>query len=111
MKTCTSPNGYTILVGRCARENEEITLRLAQPNDYWFHAKDGPGPHVLLQTSTPEYCDLVCAARLACPKGVVMYTQAVNVSKPKWSSTGTVHCSEFQTIVSTRSVERACSKT
>ncbi|SRR5579884_379840 len=45
------PDGLQILVGRSARQNEEVTFRLAGRADLWFHARDVPGAHVVLKGS------------------------------------------------------------
>ena len=47
--TFTTPEGYTVLVGRSARLNDEITFRRAAPDDLWFHARGVPGAHVVLR--------------------------------------------------------------
>jgi predicted ribosome quality control (RQC) complex YloA/Tae2 family protein len=44
-----SSDGLTILVGRSAGQNEEVTFRLARPDDLWLHARDTPGAHVVIQ--------------------------------------------------------------
>ena len=41
--------GLTILVGRGARENHRLTFSVARPEDYWLHARDVPGAHVILR--------------------------------------------------------------
>jgi len=41
--------GLRVLVGRHARENHELTFKVAQPEDLWFHARDVPGSHVILR--------------------------------------------------------------
>ena len=46
----TTPEGYTVLVGRSARLNDEITFRRAAPEDLWFHARNVPGAHVVLRS-------------------------------------------------------------
>ncbi len=48
--TFTTPEGYTVLVGRSARLNDEITFRRASPDDLWFHARGVPGAHVVLRS-------------------------------------------------------------
>ncbi len=48
--TFTTPEGYTVLVGRSARLNDEITFRRAAPDDLWFHARGVPGAHVVLRS-------------------------------------------------------------
>ncbi len=44
-----SSDGLTILVGRSAGQNEDVTFRLARPDDLWLHARDAPGAHVVIQ--------------------------------------------------------------
>ncbi len=46
----TSQEGYTILVGRNSRQNEQITFDLAGPNDLWLHARGWPGSHVVIRS-------------------------------------------------------------
>jgi hypothetical protein len=41
--------GLTILVGRGARENHQLTFAVARPEDLWLHARDVPGAHVILR--------------------------------------------------------------
>lgn len=42
-------DSYTATVGRSARENEEVTFRLARRDDLWLHARERTGAHVVLQ--------------------------------------------------------------
>ena len=41
--------GWRILVGKSSRGNDYLTSRIAAPDDYWFHARDYPGAHVVLK--------------------------------------------------------------
>ena len=41
--------GYVIWVGRNSRQNETVTFRKANSNDYWLHARDVPGAHVVIR--------------------------------------------------------------
>jgi predicted ribosome quality control (RQC) complex YloA/Tae2 family protein len=43
-------NGYVALVGKNSRQNEEVTFRLASPNDLWLHARGVPGAHVIVKS-------------------------------------------------------------
>ncbi len=43
-----SPDGFVVLVGRTAPDNEILSLRLARPGDFWLHAASGAGSHVLV---------------------------------------------------------------
>jgi len=45
----TSPDGFELLVGLDAAENEKLSLRIARSHDLWFHAHECPGAHVLLR--------------------------------------------------------------
>ncbi len=36
-----------ILAGRSGRSNEELTFKIAQPEEMWFHAKGSAGAHVV----------------------------------------------------------------
>jgi predicted ribosome quality control (RQC) complex YloA/Tae2 family protein len=42
-------DGWTVLVGRSAKENDTLTHRYAAPSDLWFHARQAQGAHVVLQ--------------------------------------------------------------
>lgn len=67
-RSFVSRSGTTILVGRGARDNDELTLRVASPNDFWIHAKGKKGAHVIVRSrkgaSLPTE-DLLDAAHLA----------------------------------------------
>ena len=47
-------NGYRVLCGKNNIQNEYITHKLAEKHDYWFHAKNTAGSHVLLITHGEE---------------------------------------------------------
>lgn len=42
-------DGWEILVGKGARENDELTFRVAEPNDIWLHAAGYAGSHVVIR--------------------------------------------------------------
>ncbi|MEN9229562.1 MAG: NFACT RNA binding domain-containing protein [Thermostichus sp. DG02_5_bins_236] len=97
----TSPNGFPIWVGRNNLQNDQLTFRLAQEQDWWFHAQEIPGSHVLLRlppgaVAEPE--DLQAAADLAAhfsrgrlsDQVPVVYTHPKQVFKPKGSPPGIV---------------------
>lgn len=44
-----SSDGFDIYVGKNNTQNDEITFRIADGRDIWFHANDMPGSHVLLR--------------------------------------------------------------
>ncbi len=53
-----TPDGMRVLCGKNNVQNEYITHKLAQKQDYWFHARQVPGSHVLLVTEGREPTDL-----------------------------------------------------
>ena len=42
-------DGFEVLVGRGARENDRLTTRLAEPRDFWLHAAGYAGSHVVVR--------------------------------------------------------------
>ena len=44
-----SPEGFPILVGRNARQNEIVTFSEAGRDDLWLHVREGPGAHVVIR--------------------------------------------------------------
>jgi predicted ribosome quality control (RQC) complex YloA/Tae2 family protein len=105
-----SSDGYEILVGRAARDNDQLTFRLARPSDLWLHAADYPGSHVIVRNPARveiPHRTLIEAAQLAAhfsqarndTKVAVHYTQRKFLSKPKGSAPGLVRISSFRTIM------------
>ena len=61
-----SDDGLEILVGRSAKQNEQITFEVASPDDIWLHARGVAGAHVILRCGarTPSRgADRSCRAR------------------------------------------------
>jgi predicted ribosome quality control (RQC) complex YloA/Tae2 family protein len=104
-----SSDGYEILVGRAARDNDNLTFKIAQPNDLWLHAGDYPGSHVVIRNPTRKeipHRTIVEAAQLAGrfsqasedSKVVIHYTPRKFLSKPKGAAPGLVRLSRFKSI-------------
>jgi predicted ribosome quality control (RQC) complex YloA/Tae2 family protein len=104
-----STDGYEILVGRASRDNDNLTFRVAQPNDLWMHAGDYPGSHVVVRNPTRKeipHRTIIEAAQLAGrfsqasedTKVVVHYTERKFLSKPKGAAPGLVRLSRFRSI-------------
>ncbi len=66
-RTFDSPGGFAILVGRNARQNDDLTFRRSHPQDLWLHARDVPGSHVVIRSSGQpvDEATVETAARLA----------------------------------------------
>ncbi|HVF22883.1 MAG TPA: NFACT RNA binding domain-containing protein [Pyrinomonadaceae bacterium] len=104
-----SSDGYEVLVGRAARDNDNLTFKIAQPNDLWLHAGDYPGSHVVIRNSTRKeipHRTIIEAAQLAArfsqasedSKVVIHYTPRKFLSKPKGAAPGLVRLSRFRSI-------------
>ncbi len=52
-------DGFHIYVGKNNYQNDELTFKLATGNDWWFHAKQIPGSHVIVRTEGRELPDEV----------------------------------------------------
>jgi predicted ribosome quality control (RQC) complex YloA/Tae2 family protein len=104
-----SSDGFEILVGRAAHDNDHLTFKVARPNDLWLHAADYPGSHVVVRNSTRKeipHRTIIEAAQLAAhfsqaskdPKVGVHYTPRKFLSKPKGAAPGLVRLSRFKSI-------------
>ena len=49
-----SRDGFTLLIGKNSRQNEEITFHQATANDIWLHARGVPGAHVIIKAAGRE---------------------------------------------------------
>lgn len=52
-----SSDGFDIYVGKNNIQNDELTFKFAAGNDWWFHAKQMPGSHVIVKTNGQELPD------------------------------------------------------
>ena len=52
-----SSDGFDIYVGKNNIQNEELTFKFATGNDWWFHAKNMPGSHVIVKCDKKELPD------------------------------------------------------
>lgn len=95
-----SNDGFDIYIGKNNLQNEELTFKVANGGDWWFHAKGIPGSHVIVKTDGKELPDRTFeeAARLAgyyskgreTDKLEIDYLQRKNVKKPNGSAPGFV---------------------
>jgi predicted ribosome quality control (RQC) complex YloA/Tae2 family protein len=77
----TSSDGFPILVGRSARQNDALTFGQARPGDLWLHARGVPGAHVVIRgegRTVPERT-VTEAARLAAQHSKARHDTAVDV--------------------------------
>jgi len=111
-----SADGYVILVGRSARENDQLTLRTARGNDLFLHVAGRAGAHVIVRTepgkelpqetlydagqlalyySLPHRSSGVLAQRA---RGDVDFTPVKHVRKPKGANPGAVLLATHKTL-------------
>lgn len=95
-----SSDGYHMYVGKNNIQNEELTFKVANGGDWWFHSKTFPGSHVIVKTNGDELPDATFeeAARLAAyyskgreqDKVEIDYIQRKHVKKVAGSKPGFV---------------------
>ncbi len=95
-----SSDGFEIRVGRNNFQNDELTMKWAAGEDWWFHAKKIPGSHVILKTAGKEVPDRAFeeAAALAAyysdartlSKVEVDYVKRKEIKKPSGAKPGFV---------------------
>ena len=111
----TSSDGFKILVGKNNKQNDYLTLRIADPEDLWMHTKNIPGSHVIIKCAGKEVPDntLLEAATLAAyfskarlsSQVPVDYTMKKHVKKPSGSKPGMVIYETNSTIYVTPTEE------
>lgn len=103
-------DGYVILVGRNNKENDFLTLKYANKNDIWFHAKDFHGSHTILRIDNnlpyPNNDLLIKVAQISATHSKaknssnvpVDYCEVKFVKKPSGSKPGMVIYSNNKTL-------------
>ena len=103
-----SREGFKILAGRNARQNDEVTFRLASAEDVWLHARGVGGSHVVIVTGgkIPSENVIREAAAIAAyysqarseAQVDVTFTLRKNVRKPRNAPPGLVLVRQEQTV-------------
>ncbi|MBO3062879.1 MULTISPECIES: Rqc2 family fibronectin-binding protein [Mammaliicoccus] len=96
--TFVSSDGQTILLGKNNKQNDYLTHKVARKNQLWFHTKDIPGSHVVIQEDEPTNRTIEEAAMIAAyyskasqsAQIPVDYTAIRNVHKPSGAKPGFV---------------------
>ncbi len=96
-------DGWTVLIGKRAADNDELTFRIAEPRDFWLHVADYSGSHVVIRNpenvDAPPRAVLERAAQLAAfyskaqnarGKIEVHVCRAADVRKPRGAPAGLV---------------------
>jgi predicted ribosome quality control (RQC) complex YloA/Tae2 family protein len=102
--------GYDVLVGRGAEDNDHLTFEVAEPPDVWLHVAGGTaGSHVVVRN--PQGGELprpvleaaaAAAAWYSKSRGAakvdVHYCRAADVSKPRGAPAGLVELSRWKSV-------------
>jgi predicted ribosome quality control (RQC) complex YloA/Tae2 family protein len=108
-----SPDGFTILVGKNAADNDVLSVKLASPNDFWLHVAAGSGSHVVVRNpdnlATLPRDTLRFAAGLAAGyssvraggRTAVHVARCADVNKPRGFAPGKVTLRRYRTVQAT----------
>jgi predicted ribosome quality control (RQC) complex YloA/Tae2 family protein len=105
-----SPDGFIVLVGRTAEDNDILSLKLGAPRDFWMHVAAESGSHVVVRN--PDNLDrlprttLRFAASLAARysklkhggRVAVHVARCADVTKPRGFAPGKVLLADFDTV-------------
>lgn len=108
-----SSDGFRILIGRTAKDNDTLSLHIARGRDLWMHARDVAGSHVIVwregRSDTIPDRTLHEAATLAAQYSrakndttvEVGYTERKHISKTRGAPPGSVSVAAMRTILVT----------
>ncbi|MDX1531130.1 MAG: NFACT RNA binding domain-containing protein [Rhodothermales bacterium] len=103
-------DGYEILVGKSARDNDRLTFKVADPQDLWLHVAGTPGSHVVVRNPdggevpravvkrAAELAAFHSKRRAAGGKVNVHVCRACDVRKPRGAKPGTVQLRRYDEV-------------
>jgi hypothetical protein len=109
-RVASSPEGMIVLVGRTARDNDVLSLKLAAPRDFWFHVAGESGSHVVVRNpgnletlprETRRFAAALAAGYSKARRGgkvAVHMARVGDVSKPHGLAPGKVHLHRYTTV-------------
>lgn len=105
-----STEGYEIYIGKNNKQNDELTLKIANANDLWLHVKNAPGSHVIVRTGAKNgqitqkvieeaasYAAFYSSERES-TNVTVDFTRVKHVKKPSGAKPGMVHYTNYKSI-------------
>lgn len=106
-----SADGFTVLVGKAAADNDDLSLHLGEPQDFWLHIASGSGSHVVVRN--PERLERLPKATLEYAAGLAAYyskaraggrvavhlARCADVSKPRGFEAGKVELRRHATVM------------
>lgn len=105
-----SPDGWTVLVGKTASDNDVLSVKLAAPHDFWFHVAGQPGSHVVVRNpekedrlprETERFAAGLAAGYSKARRGgrvAVHAARGDDVSKPRGLAPGKVALRRYKTL-------------
>jgi len=105
-----SPDGFTVLVGRSAADNDVLTFKLGEPRDAWLHVAAGSGSHVIVRNpeglerlprDTRRFAAALAARYSKAKHGgnvAVHVATCADVSKPRGLPPGKVQLRRFSSV-------------
>lgn len=105
-----SPDGLVVLVGKTAEDNDVLTLKLADPRDFWMHVAADSGSHVVIRNpeglttlprATAQFAAGLAAGYSKARRGgrvAVHVAQCADVSKPRGFAPGKVLLARYKTV-------------
>lgn len=105
-----SPDGFVVLVGRTAEDNDVLSLKLGAPRDFWLHVSGESGSHVVVRNpdgldrpprETVRFAAGLAAGYSKARRGgqvAVHLATCADVSKPRGLPAGKVQLRRFSTV-------------
>jgi predicted ribosome quality control (RQC) complex YloA/Tae2 family protein len=109
-RVAESPDGMIILIGRTARDNDLLSIKLAAPRDFWFHVAGESGSHVVVRNpanldtlprETKRFAAGLAAGYSKARRGgkvAIHMARAGDVTKSRGLAPGKVHLRRFTSI-------------
>jgi len=104
----SSPQDFTVFVGKNAKDNDTLTFRVARSRDMWLHVQGYHGSHVIIQAENQDipFETILYAASLAAGYSkakdsdnvAVDYTLKKHVWKVKGAPAGAVNFTQHKTV-------------
>jgi predicted ribosome quality control (RQC) complex YloA/Tae2 family protein len=112
-RIATSSDGFVVLVGRTAHDNDVLTFKLASQTDFWFHVAGESGSHVVVRNpdglerlprDTQRFAAALAAGYSKARRGgrvAVHVARVRDVSKPRGLPPGKVVLARFSSVHAT----------
>lgn len=105
-----SPDGFVVLVGRTAADNDLLTFKIGAPRDFWLHVAADSGSHVVVRNpdgvaslprDTVQFAAGLAAGHSKMRAGgrvAVHLCTCADVGKPRGFAPGKVTIERYRTV-------------